>query len=227
MNTAVLGTGIVAKTLAARLAAAGHAVTLGTRDVAATRARTAPGRMGDPPVPEFLTNNPAIQLATFADAARGADLVILAVEGNVALSVLDQAGADALAGKVLVDLTNPLDVSAGMPPRLFVANDDSLGEQIQRAYPASHVVKTLNTVSAHLMVDPRALAGGDHTMFLCGDDPGAKAVVLRVLREDFGWTDLLDLGDISNARGMEATLLLWTRVWIATGSANFAWKVVR
>jgi predicted dinucleotide-binding enzyme len=77
------------------------------------------------------------------------------------------------------------------------------------------------------MVDPRALAGGDHTMFLCGDDPGAKAVVLRVLREDFGWTDLLDLGDISNARGMEATLLLWTRVWIATGSANFAWKVVR
>jgi predicted dinucleotide-binding enzyme len=227
MNTAVLGTGIVAKTLAARLAAAGHAVTLGTRDVAATRARTAPGRMGDPPVPEFLMNNPAIQLATFADAALGADLVILAVEGNVALSVLDQAGADALAGKVLVDLTNPLDVSAGMPPRLFVANDDSLGEQIQRAYPASQVVKTLNTVSAHLMVDPRALAGGDHTMFLCGDDPGAKAVVLRVLRDDLGWTDVLDLGGISNARGMEATLLLWTRVWIATGLANFAWKVVR
>lgn len=227
MKIAVLGTGVVGQTVAAKLAALGHAVTLGTRDPAATAGRSEPGAFGNPSFADWSKANPSVKVATFADAAAGAEWIVNASSGQAALTVLAAAGAANLDGKVLVDISNPLDFSKGMPPRLTVCNDDSLGEQIQRAYPRARVVKTLNTVNAYLMVDPRKLADGDHTMFVCGDDAEAKRQVTQLLVEGFGWRDVLDLGPIAMARGTEMLLPLWVRVYGATQQPMFSFKLVR
>ena len=128
-------------------------------------------------------------------------------------------------GKVLVDISNPLDFSKGMPPSLSVVNTDSLGEQIQRRFPEARVVKTLHTINAYLMVDPAQLAGGDHTVFVSGDDPGAKGAVTDLLRS-FGWTDIIDLGDITTARGTEMLLPMWLRLFGALQKPVFNFKIV-
>jgi predicted dinucleotide-binding enzyme len=227
MKIAVLGTGVVGKTMAGKLSSLGHEVVLGTRDPAATLQRSEPGMFGDPPVSAWLADYPSVKVATFTEAAAGAELVLNATSGQATLAALEAAGADNLEGKVLMDLANPLDFSQGMPPRLTVCNDDSLGEQVQRAFPGARVVKTLNTVTAALMVDPGALREGRHTMFVSGNDAGAKATVTNLLTEGFGWRDVLDLGDISTARGTEMVLPLWTRIYGATGNPIFAFEVVR
>jgi hypothetical protein len=155
---------------------------------------------------------------TFADAAGFGELVVNATAGAASLEALHAAGGEQLAGKVLVDVSNPLDFSAGMPPTLTVCNDDSLGERIQRAFADVHVVKTLNTVTAAVMVQPD-LVPGRHTLFVCGDDAGAKAQVGELL-QGFGWPAdaILDLGDITAARAMEMYLPLWLRLYGATGT---------
>jgi len=137
------------------------------------------------------------------------------------------AGAANLAGKILVDIANPLDFSKGMPPTLAICNTDSLGERIQATFPAARVVKTLNTVNASVMVNPRQVADGDHHVFLSGNDADAKARVTTLLREDFGWRHVLDLGDISTARGTEMLLPIWIRLWSALGTHLFNLKLVR
>lgn len=227
MKFGILGTAVVGKTLAARLAGNGHDVMIGTRDPAASRARTEKGAFGDAPLSEVLAQNPSLKLGTFAEAAAHGEIVINATGGTVSLEVLGQAGAENLAGKILMDISNPLDFSKGFPPRLSVCNDDSLGEQIQRAFPAAKVVKTLNTVNAWVMVAPQQLAGGDHTMFVCGDDADAKAEVTRLLCDEFGWRDVIDLGGIGMARGTEMYLPLWVRMFGALKNPMFSIKVVR
>jgi len=226
MNIAVLGTGVVGKVLAGKLAALGHQVTLGTRDPEASLARREAGRFGEAPLVDWLGEHPAVRLATFAEAARHGELAFLATGGQVTLAAVALAG-DGLDGKIVVDVTNPLDFSRGMPPTLAVCNDDSLGEQVQGALPRAQVVKALNTVNAALMVDPGGVGGGDHTLFVCGDDAGAKGRVTGLLREWFGWRDVIDLGDITNARGQEMLLPLWVRLYGAFGSPAFNFKVVR
>jgi len=226
MRIAVLGTGRVGQTLAARLAELGHAVTVGTRDVATASARSELDTFGNPPFPEWRTHHPDIDLAGFADAAAGAELVVNATNGAGSIAALEAAGEEHLAGKVLVDVSNPLDFSRGMPPSLLVSNTDSLAEQIQRRFPATRVVKALNTVNANLMVDARQLAGGDHSVFVSGDDPDAKAQVTELL-ESFGWSDVVDLGDITTARGTEMYLPLWVRLSATLGTPMFTIKVVR
>lgn len=211
MRIAVLGTGIVGRAVGGALAAAGHEVVVGTRDVAATQAR------GET---EGLT------LATFADAAAFGEVIVNASSGEVTFAVLEAAGAGSLSGKVLIDISNPLDFSKGFPPTLSISNTDSVGERIQAAYPDANVVKTLNTMNASLMVDPRSLAGGDHSVFVCGNDADAKATVAGLL-SDLGHTDVIDLGDITSARGTEMYLPLWLRLMGALGTANFNIKVVR
>ena len=213
MRIAVLGTGSVGRTLGKRLAELGHEVTLGTRDPRTTSEREgwqAPSGVG---------------LADFATAAAGADVVINATNGRSSLAALGEAGHENLAGKVLVDVSNPLDFSAGFPPTLFVPNSDSLGEQIQRAFPGARVVKSLNTLTGSLMVDP-SLLGEVSTVFVCGEDAGAKAVVVALLH-DLGHSDVLDLGGIAAARGMEQWLLLWLRVMGALGGPQFNLRIVR
>ena len=214
MRIAVLGTGTVGRVLSTRLAELGHTVTLGTRDPEATRSR--------PDVEEVA----GVALATFADAVADVDVVVVALGGSVVLDVLESVGPERLAGLVLVDVTNPLDFSAGFPPTLSVKDTDSLGEQVQRLLPDTKVVKTLNTMNAAVMAHPERVGDGDHTVFVSGDNPTAKAVVEGLLLE-MGHTDILDLGGIETARGVEMYLPLWLRVLGALGTADFQVKVVR
>jgi predicted dinucleotide-binding enzyme len=210
MRIAVFGTGSAGRTLAAGFAGVGHEVVLGTRDPEATRGRE--GWSSDQP------------LEAYADAAAGAEVVVVAVNGAGALDALAAAGD--LTGKVILDVSNPLDFSGGFPPTLSVCNTDSLAEQLQRAHPEARVVKALNTVNAGIMVDPRSLADGDHTIFLAGDDADARGVVDRLLR-DLGWTDVVEFGALDAARGLEMWLPLWVRLMQNFGHANFNLKLIR
>lgn len=211
----MLGTGVVGQTLGRRLVGLGHQVMMGSRQAGNEKAAAWVAEVGAD-----------ASAGTFADAAATGELVVNATSGAVSLAVLEAAGAGNLAGKVVVDVSNPLDFSQGMPPTLTVCNTDSVGEQIQARFAQARVVKTLNTVNADVMVHPEIVPGG-HTMFLCGNDAGAKAEV-RDLLESFGWPpgDLLDLGDIGAARGMEMYLPLWLRLWGATGTGHLNIKVV-
>ena len=225
MKIAVLGTGTVGRTVAARLFGLGHEVTIGTRDPQATLARTEPDGMGNPPYADWAADHAGVSLATFADAAAAAELVVNATSGHGALPALEAAGADNLADKIVLDISNPLDFSNGFPPTLFVKDTDSLGEQVQRAFPQARVVKTLNTLTAELMVHPKNL-GQESSVFVSGDDAEAKAIVTELL-ESFGHTDVIDLGDISTARGTEMLLPVWLRLMGAFGTAEFNFKIVR
>ena len=225
MKFAVLGTGSVGRAIADRLDELGHDVLIGTRDPDATVARAAADDMGNPTYAEWAAQHPRVRLGSFAEAAGQAEVVVNATNGGASLDVLALAGADALAGKVIIDIANPLDFSQGMPPTLFVKDTDSLAEQIQRAFPSARVVKTLNTMTAALMVRPAELAEGS-SVFVSGDDPQAKAVVTALLQE-FGHSDVIDLGNLSSARGTEMLLPVWLRLWAALGTPMFNFKIVR
>lgn len=225
MNIAVLGTGMVGRTIAGRLQELGHTVTVGTRDPQATLARSEPDAMGTAPYAVWAAAHDGIGSATFAGAAASAELIVNATSGAASLEVLSRAGNENLAGKVLVDIANPLDFSQGMPPTLFVKDTDSLGEQIQRTFPEAKVVKTLNTLNADLMVHPAALPEGS-SVFVSGNDDDAKKTVTGLL-EEFGHTDVIDLGDITTARGTEMLLPIWLRLMGALGTATFNFKIVR
>jgi len=226
MRLGILGTGVVGKTIAARLADLGHGVIVGTREPAQTMSRTEPDTYGNPPFSAWQEQHPEIRLGTFAEAAAHSEMVVNATAGAVSLEVLELAGEDNLNGKILMDIANPLDFSKGMPPTLSVSNTDSLGEQIQRRFPEAMVVKTLHTVNAYLMVDPAQLAATDHTVFVSGDDAEAKATVAELLRS-FGWSDILDLGDITTARGTEMLLPIWVRLFGVLQKPIFNFKIVR
>jgi predicted dinucleotide-binding enzyme len=225
VKIAILGTGMVGRALAARLSGLGHDVSVGTRDPQATLARTEPDGMGNPPFATWVAAHAEVRLAPLEEVATDAEVVINATNGVGSLPALEQVGAEALAGKVLIDISNPLDFSQGFPPTLFVKDTDSLGEQIQRAFPEARVVKTLNTLNADLMVHPTSL-GAESSIFVSGDDAAAKAQVTELL-ESFGHTDIIDLGDITTARGTEMLLPVWLRLMGAFGHAAFNFKIVR
>jgi 8-hydroxy-5-deazaflavin:NADPH oxidoreductase len=225
MKIAVFGTGSVGQALANRLAGLSHNVTMGTRHVETTLAKESKGAQATPTMREFLQTHPDILLKRYADAADGSALIVLATKGEGAQAALSAAGN--LDGKIILDLTNPLDFSKGFPPTLFVSNDNSLGEVLQQAFPTAHIVKTLNTMWNGLMVHPRMIAE-DHTVFLSGNDANAKARVKEIL-SSFGWRDseIMDLGDISTARGTESILPIWLRIYGATQSGAFNFKIVK
>jgi predicted dinucleotide-binding enzyme len=227
MNIAVFGTGVVGRTIAAKLASLGHDVMIGTRDVNATLERATPDAQGAPPFRDWHHHYPQVQLSTFKTAAAQSVLIINATGGASSIDALTLASAETLNGKIIIDVANPLDFSQGMPPSLFVSNTDSLAERIQRAFPETRIVKTLNTMRANLMVDPQQLAGGDHTVFVSGNDTDAKAQVTTWLKDWFGWSDVIDLGDITTARGTEMLLPIWLRLWGALQTPQFNFKIVR
>lgn len=214
MKIAILGTGMVGKALGTKLVSIGHEVRMGSRTADNEAATAWAAEAGD-----------GASHGTFADANGFGEVVINCIGGVHTLAALEAAGD--LGGKVLIDISNPLDFSQGFPPFLSVCNTESLAEQIQAAHPEAKVVKTLNTVANHLMIDPGQLNGGDHTLFVNGNDADAKAQVTGWLNEWFGWTDVVDMGDITTARGTEAWLLMWTRLYSALGHANFNIKLAR
>jgi 8-hydroxy-5-deazaflavin:NADPH oxidoreductase len=196
----ILGTGMVGVTLGAKLVQLGHEVKMGSRSPSNEKAAQWAKENGD-----------HAYYGTFADAAAFGEMVFNCTAGSASLAALTSAGASNLKGKVLVDVANPLDFSKGMPATLTVCNTDSLGEQIQRAFPNVNVVKSLNTMNCKVMVEP-TIVPGDHDVFLCGNKAEAKAKVVEILRS-FGWRSIIDLGDITAARGTEMVLPIWLRLW--------------
>ena len=212
MRYGVLGTGMVGQTLATRLTELGHDVMMGSRtadnkDAEAWRQRTGVrGRVG-----------------TFRDAAAFGNVLLNCTQGAISPAVLQSVAPQDLVDKVLINVANPLDMG-GHPPTLTICNTDSLGERLQREFPLTKVVKALNTCNCRVMVDP-ARVGSDHDAFICGNDAGAKETVKALLR-DFGWTTIIDLGDISAARGTEQLMPIWLRLYGLFGSADFNFKIV-
>jgi len=214
MEIAVLGTGMVGQALARKLVALGHSVIMGSRSA-------------DNEAATGFANETGGRKGTFADAAAAGELIIVATNGLATLEALDAAGADNLAGKVVIDVSNPLDFSDGFPPFLApdLSNTTSLGEQVQARFPDARVVKTLNTVNCSIMVEPGKLSEpGD--IFVSGDDAAAKQTVIGLLK-DFGWPNPIDLGGIATARGTEQYLPLWVRLMGPMGGANFNIKIVK
>ena len=212
----MLGTGTVGQTLASRLVGLGHDVTIGARDPDNPAAAAWAAGGGE-----------RASAGTFAAAASAGELVVNATAGSHSLEALGRAGAANLTGKVILDVSNPLDFSAGFPPRLSTPPGDSVGEQIQRTHPGARVVKALNTVTADVMVHPE-LVPGEHDVFVAGDDPGAKAAVSDLLRQ-FGWPPgcVVDAGGIAAARGLEAYVLFWVTMMGAVGSPVFNVRLLR
>jgi predicted dinucleotide-binding enzyme len=211
MQVGVLGTGMVGRAIAGKLRELGHDVVVGTRDPDELMERTEPDARGNDPFAVWHAAHDDVRVATFREAAVHGELLVNATNGAASIAALSAAGEEHLAGKVLIDISNPLDFSQGMPPSLFVSNTDSLAEQIQRAFPAARVVKTLNTVTAALMVDPGSIADGHHTVFVSGEDREAKRQVVEILTA-LGWKDVLDLGGLPTARAAEMYLPLWLAV---------------
>ncbi len=214
MKIAILGTGMVGQTIGKKLAQLGHEVRMGSRSAKSEAVQAFVKDAGG-----------KASAGTFEDAARFCDLAFNCTKGSASIAAITLTGTESLQGKILIDVSNPLDLSRGAPT-LFTGRDDSLGEQIQREVPSAKVVKTLNTVNASIMVDASKLTS-DHDMFLCGNDADAKQKVSAYLREWFGWKSLIDLGDITGARAMESYVQFWARVWGATKSAHFNLKLIR
>lgn len=211
MNLGVLGTGPVGRTIGTKLVELGHNVRMGSRTANNPNAQAWVRATGQ-----------GASQGTFSDAARFGDMLFNCTAGKGTLSAFESIKNVDLNGKVLMDLANPLDYSHGMPPTLTVSNTDSLAEQIQREHKLFKVVKALNGMSVDVMINPRQVPGS-HDVFICGNDLDAKAQVTIILVEWFGWENVIDLGDITSARGMEMALPLWLslRKKYATNLFNF------
>ena len=214
MKVGILGTGMVGATLGSKLIQLGHEVKMGSRSA-----------NNESAVQWAKQNGARASYGTFADAAVFGEVVFNCTAGTASLAAITSAGASNLKGKVLVDVANPLDFSKGMPPTLSVCNTDSLGEQIQWAFPNVRVVKALNTMNCTVMVDP-ATVPGEHDVFVCGNDAQAKARVAEILKS-FGWKSTIDLGDITAARGTEMLLPIWLRLMGLFQGPKFNFKIAR
>jgi len=226
MKVGILGTGDVGKTLSSALALRGHEVMLGTRDVR-RKMEEKPAGDGSVSFRDWLSNHKKVLLGTFSEAAAHGDLLMNATAGHASLEALAKVRPADLKAKILIDVSNALGPWQSGVMEMFVVNTDSLAERIQRAHPSTLVVKALNTVTAHVMVNPAGLSGGNHDVFVAGNDPEARDRVARFLRDEFGWRTVLDLGDLTAARGLEMMIMVWLKIWAALGTADFNYKIVR
>lgn len=210
MEIAILGTGAVGQTMSEKLTQLGHKVYMGTRNVSESLSKTQPDEWGTPGIGSYIKDHQQIQLLTFKEAVeKGKDLIVFGMNGQAAFDCLESVGEELLNGKTMIDISNPLDFSTGFPPTLTICNTESLGEKIQNAFPGLRVVKTLNTVSSPIMANPH-LIKGDHSVFISGNDEKAKSEVKDLLNH-LGWENknIIDLGDITTARGTEMLLPLF------------------
>ena len=214
MKIAVLGTGMVGNAIGSKLVALGHDVRMGSRSATNSKATDWAKKTGA-----------KASHGTFADAAAFGEIVFNCTNGTASIEALTAAGAANLSGKIIIDVSNPLDLSRGFPPSIAFRGQDSTGEQIQRAFPAAKVVKALGTVNCQIMVDPSRVKG-DHDVFVNGNDADAKARVSEILRDWFGWRSVIDLGDITRSRGVESYVVMWVHLYGALGTADFNIKLV-
>lgn len=216
MKIAVLGTGNVGATIGSKLIDIGHSVMMGSRTADNEKAKAFAAKF-----------NGEASIGTFSDAASFGEIIFNCTSGVGSLEALKLADEKNLNGKIIIDLANPLDFSKGMPPSLAICNTNSLGEEIQKAFPKAKVVKALNTMWCGIMVNPGMINGGDHTTFVSGNDAEAKEEVKKILKS-FGWDEknILDLGDITKARGTEMYLSIWLCIYGATNTGAFNIKIV-
>lgn len=226
MNIAVIGTGMVGQTIASKLKALGHELSMGTRDVNETLKRTNKNQMTGQSFADWKNANPEIGLYNYADLKTN-DVFVNATSGGASIEALNAVGKEKMQGKIILDIANPLDFSNGMPPSLSICNTDSLAEHIQKAFPESHVVKSLNTMNCFIMMNP-SIVPGEHNVFLSGNDNDAKKKISSLLKE-IGWTAsmIIDLGDITTARGTEMLLPIWLRLWGVVGNPNFNFHIAK
>jgi predicted dinucleotide-binding enzyme len=226
---AILGTGSVGQTYASKFITLGYDVMLGTRNVSEKLASIEKDGFGNPPFREWHAVNKTVKLGTFKEAAGFGEIILNVTQGVNSIKALKLADVNNLNGKILIDIAIPLDFSKGMPPSLLpeLSNTNSLGEEIQKTFPGVKVVKTLNTMWCGVMVNPAMINGGDHNAFISGNDANAKGKVKEILKS-FGWLDknIMDLGDISTARGTEMYLPLWLRIFGAMNNGAFNIKIV-
>lgn len=213
MHIGILGTGDVGQTIGTKLIQLGHEVCMGSRDPANPKAIAWAKQEGE-----------HASFGNFSDAAKFGEIIFNCTLGSASLDALRQAGEENLDGKILIDTSNPLDYSQEIWT-LTVGNNDSLGEQIQRAYPRLKVVKSLNTVNCNVMVEPSKLIEKTD-IFVGGNDLDAKATVVKMLREGFGWKSVIDLGDIRTSRAVEAYVLFWQCLRNEINSARFNIRLV-
>jgi predicted dinucleotide-binding enzyme len=225
MKISIIGTGSVGQTLASKFHSLGHEIMIGTRDVRQSLSRTEKDRYGYPGFGEWIKENKGIKVGTIKEAAAYGEILVNATQGASSIATFQSADPGDLAGKIIIDIANPLDFSQGFLQLIpALSNSNSLGEEMQKSFPKAMVVKTFNTMWCGLMVDPGMIGNGEHVNFLCGNDQDAKEKVRSLLHE-IGWKDeyLVDLGDIAASRGTEAVLLLWIRLMNLkqTGAFNF------
>jgi 8-hydroxy-5-deazaflavin:NADPH oxidoreductase len=216
MNFGIIGSGMVGTTLGTKLVSLGHFVKIGSREAeneATTKWVKAAGK--------------GASQGTFAGAADFGEVVFTCLRGDVALPVVKSVGAARLKGKIVIDVSNPLDIAKGFPCPLIaeLANTNSLGEEVQKALPDSFVVKTLNTVNCEVMVNP-GIVKGESDLFISGNDAKAKAKVVELLKS-FGWKTIIDLGDIHTARGTEMLMPIWMNMFGLFGTPHFNFRIVR
>jgi 8-hydroxy-5-deazaflavin:NADPH oxidoreductase len=215
MKIGILGTGMVGVAIGTKLVSLGNDVKMGSRKAGNEKATAWVAKVGK-----------GASEGTFADAAAHGDIVFNCTGGTVSVAAVKAAGTQHFDGKILIDVSNPLDASKGFPPTITFRGESSVAEELQLALPGAKVVKTLNTVNCNVMVDP-SIVPGDHDVFVSGDNPDAKERVTEILKNWFGWRSVIDLGDISTARGVEAYILLWIRLWGVTKMPDFNIRVVR
>jgi 8-hydroxy-5-deazaflavin:NADPH oxidoreductase len=213
MNIGVLGTGVVGNTIGTKLIDLGHFVMMGSRSAMNEKAAAFVQHAGS-----------RASHGTFAEAAAFGEVLFNCAKGDAAIDMLKMAGEENMKGKILVDISNPLDFSKGFPPTLTICNNDSLGELIQRTFPSVHVVKALNTMNCMIMINPAAIKS-DHAVFMCGNNEQAKLKVEEILTKWFGWREVIDLGDITNSRGTEMVLPLWIRLYGKFQHSNFNFHI--
>jgi 8-hydroxy-5-deazaflavin:NADPH oxidoreductase len=225
MKIGIIGGGGVGQAIGGKLQANGHAVVIGIRNP--SDAELAKDRQMARPLKDWIKDTGA-KVASFADAAEHGEILVNATSGGASIEALTQAGAANIGSKILIDIANPLDFSKGMPPSLLPQYDHgtSLGEEIQKAFPNAKVVKTLNTISNTIMINPAAIAG-EHDLFVAGNDADAKATVTAFVKKEFGWKSIVDVGDITGARGTEHILPLWVRLWGVLGTPTFNIRIVK
>jgi hypothetical protein len=230
MKIAIIGTGTVGRAIASKLVELDYDVMMGTRNVSEKLASNATDMYGNPPLNEWIKTNSNVKLVTFSEAAAFGEIIVNATNGSNSVKALIQSGAKNLAGKVLIDIANPLDFSNGMPPSLIsgLNNTNSLAEEIQKTFPDVKVVKTLNTMTAALMINPNMTGNGDHVNFICGNSADAKSKVEKILNQ-FGWKteNIVDLGDITGARATESILPIWVRLMGVLKTPFFNFKLVK
>jgi 8-hydroxy-5-deazaflavin:NADPH oxidoreductase len=226
MKIGVIGTGFVGQMLSEKLSKTGNDVMIGTRDIDSLMSRDDKDYLGRPPFREWSKSHPDIKVGLFKDAASLGEVIVNAANGAGTMDALNSAGKENLSGKVILDVSNPLDFSKGMPPSFLISNTDSLGELIQRTFPDAKVVKSLNTMNGYIMVNPSFIPG-DHNVFTSGNDEEAKTVVKDILKS-FGWKEenMIDLGDITTSRGTEQMVALWVRVMGALNTPMFNFNIV-